>query len=552
MRKNILLGCLLLWASVAMAQPEAVKTAVNSLLSLTTYTASGTKQAEASAVAIGANGTVVSAWKPFEGADSAVVSLEKGTSCAFDALMGADEIYDIAKFLVASTSLHPLTLGKAAAGEEVWVVPCKSLGSPLKGKVKTADTFNGQYHYYLLSVPSATTKLNGAAVVNLKGELIGLYSKSGQQQSAADVAYARDFQVTGLAQNDPVMRRARLRIALPDNERDAVVGLLLSNVQKPSDHLATVQEFIRKFPHLTDGYYAMTMIALAQGNNAEADQMLRESVEKATKKGEAHFNYANVIYLVLTGQQAILGDVPSAWTLDKALDEARQALTADPQFLYQHLVAQITYAKGDFANALPLFENLSKAEPRLPETYLEMAQCKQQLGASDTEILALLEKSVAVCDTPYVSTAAPYFYARGLQYAKMGEYRKAMVDLLRYEYFNRGSLDADFYYQREQIEIQGRLYQQALGDILTACRLAPEDVAYHAEAGSLYLRVNRPEDAADAARHCLTVDANYADAYLILGLAQTQMGQKDEGVANIKKAKQLGNAQADSFLKKIK
>ena len=82
-----------------------------------------------------------------------------------------------------------------------------------------------------------------------------------------------------------------------------------------------------------------------------------------------------------------------------------------------------------------------------------------------------------VCDTPYTATSAPYFYARGLQYAKMGEYRKAMVDLLRYEYFNQGRLGADFYYQREQIELQGKLYQQALGDILTACRLAPEEVS---------------------------------------------------------------------------
>ena len=66
-----------------------------------------------------------------------------------------------------------------------------------------------------------------------------------------------------------------------------------------------------------------------------------------------------------------------------------------------------------------------------------------------------------------------------------------MVDLLRYEYFNQGRLGADFYYQREQIELQGKLYQQALGDILTACRLAPEEVEYHAEAGSLYLRLRR-------------------------------------------------------------
>ena len=133
----------------------------------------------------------------------------------------------------------------------------------------------------------------------------------------------------------------------------------------------------------------------------------------------------------------------------------QQANAADPQFIYQHLMAQIIYAQAHYADALTLFESLARMEPRLPETYLEMAQCKEQLGADNAEVLALLEKSVEVCDTPYTATSAPYFYARGLQYAKMGEYRKAMVDLLRYEYFNQGRLGADFYYQREQIELPG-------------------------------------------------------------------------------------------------
>lgn len=552
MRKYIILSGLLLWASWLMAQPAAVKKAVESTLILTTYSADGTQRAVASGVYIDSKGTAVAAWKPFDGADSVVVADPNARGAAFDALLGADEIYDLTKFCVKTSQSHPLALGSASAGEEVWVVPSKPLGAPLKGKVKSIDKIGGKYNYYSLYVGSASDKLNGAAVVNANGQLIGLFSQSGKQQSATDAAYAADFALTGLSQNDPTLRRARLRIGLPTDEKEAIVALLLSASQKPKDHETTIREFIARFPHLTDGYYAMAMMALSQGDNAEADRLLNEAVAQATKKGEAHFNYGNVIYLVLTGQQATEGTVPATWTLDKALDEARQANAADPQFVYQHLAAQVAYAKGDYADALSMFENLSKGEPRLAEPYLEMAQCKERLGAPDADVLALLEKSVEVCDTPYVSTAAPYFYARGLQYAKMGEYRKAMVDLVRYEYFNQGSLDAAFYYQREQIELQGKLYQQALGDILTACRLEPQAVEYHAEAGSLYLRVNRPQDAAEAGRHCIAVNPDYADGYLILGVAQTQMGQKADGVANIEKAKSLGNAQADSFLKKLK
>ena len=58
-----------------------------------------------------------------------------------------------------------------------------------------------------------------------------------------------------------------------------------------------------------------------------------------------------MIYLVLTGQQSIQGDAPATWTLDKALSEVQQANAADPQFIYQHLMAQIIYAQAHYADA---------------------------------------------------------------------------------------------------------------------------------------------------------------------------------------------------------
>ena len=61
MRKNSLIGCLLLWASMAMAQPAAVKNVVNSTLTLTTYTADGTQRGVVPAVFIGSDGVAVSA-----------------------------------------------------------------------------------------------------------------------------------------------------------------------------------------------------------------------------------------------------------------------------------------------------------------------------------------------------------------------------------------------------------------------------------------------------------------------------------------------------------
>lgn len=240
------------------------------------------------------------------------------------------------------------------------------------------------------------------------------------------------------------------------------------------------------------------------------------------------------------------------WTLDKALDEIKKAETTKANDAYRHLQAQIIYAKGDYAKAYTEFEALTKTKFNNPELYLEMAQSRQHLGANDQEILDLLNKSIELCDTPYVSTSAPYFYTRGQQLEKMGEYRKAVQDYYTYEYFNQGRLSAAFYYMREQCEVKGRMWQQALQDILIASQLDPKEALYPTEAGSLLLRLNKVDAAISAAQQAIQLDASQPDAHLILGIAQCESKQKEEGLKNIQKAKELGNTQADIFLQKYK
>lgn len=43
-----------------------------------------------------------------------------------------------------------------------------------------------------------------------------------------------------------------------------------------------------------------------------------------------------------------------------------------------------------------------------------------------------------------------------------------------------------------------------------------------------------------------------SDGYLFLGLAQCMKGDKEQGVANLRKAKDLGDPQADSLIEKYK
>lgn len=548
----ILIIALVLGASTNIsAQPSAVKKAADAAFTLTTFKADGSILATSNGVCISTDGIAISPWKPFIGADKAVIIDAKGQKHEVECLLGANEIYDIVKFQVSGKTLAAPLVTTVSTGDEAWITPMPKSGNAEKADVSNVEKFMDKYNYTILK-SSATDKLNGAPVFNTKGQVIGLFNLSGDSQSSTDVNYAKDFTVNGLSQNDITLRQSGIRIGLPSNIEEAVVALMLSSEKPVNIHEAVVNDFIGKFPQSNDGYYALANIQIAKGEVANADKTMQIAVGKVTAKDEAHYNYARLVYRGALAQGLEEKTKSAGWTLDKALDEIQKAQSTKANDAYRHLQAQIIYAKGDYAKAYTEFEALTKTKFNNPELYLEMAQSRQHLGATNQEILDLLNKSIELCDTPYVSTSAPYFYTRGQQLEKMGEYRKAVQDYYTYEYFNQGRLGAAFYYMREQCEVKGRMWQQALQDILIASRLDPKEALYPTEAGSLLLRLNKVDAAISAAQQAIQLDASLPDAYLILGIAQCESKQKEEGLKNIQKAKELGNTQADTFLQKYK
>ena len=533
------------------AQPGAIKKAADAAFTLTTFKADGSILGTSNGVCISTDGVAVSPWKPFVGADKAVIIDAKGQKHEVECLLGANEIYDIVKFQVSGKTTAAPLVTTVSVGDEAWITPMPKSGNAEKADVSSVEKFMDKYNYTILK-SSATDKLNGAPVFNVKGQVIGLFNSAGESQSSTDVNYAKDFVVKGLSQNDITLRQSNIRIGLPNTVEEAVVALMLSSEKPTNIHEAIVNEFISKFPQANDGYYALANIQVAKGEFANADKTMQTAISNVTAKDEAHYNFARLIYRNALIQEFAEKTKSVGWTLDKALDEIKKAEITKTNDAYRHLQAQIIYAKGDYAKAYTEFEALTKTKFNNPELYLEMAQSRQHLGANDQEILDLLNKSIELCDTPYVSTSAPYFYTRGQQLEKMGEYRKAVQDYYTYEYFNQGRLGAAFYYMREQCEVKGRMWQQALQDILIASQLDPKEALYPTEAGSLLLRLNKVDAAISAAQQAIQLDASQPDAHLILGIAQCESKQKEEGLKNIQKAKELGNTQADTFLQKYK
>ena len=131
-----------------------------------------------------------------------------------------------------------------------------------------------------------------------------------------------------------------------------------------------------------------------------------------------------------------------------------------------------------------------------------------------------------------------------------GKYRDAVNDMNEYEQLMSANVNDNFYYIRHQTEIQARLYQQALNDISQSIKMNPQESLYYAEKASLEVRVGLYDDAIATAKECIAIAPDNSDGYLFLGLGQCIKGNKEEGLANLRKAKELGDSQADGLIEK--
>ncbi len=554
MKRHIfILWGILLSVMTATAQPSAVKNAAKSVFTLTTFKADGSLLASSHGIFVDANGTAISDWKSFDGASRAVVVDAAGKSHDVVSFYGVNEIYNVAKFKVTGkTTGATIAQTGSPEGATIYLVGY-SVKKPeiTETKIDKVETFMDKYHYYVIKsiMPDNT---EGCPLVNSSGQVIGFlqHSMYTTDNHSTDAQYITEMQPSGLTGSEAVFRLTSIPVELPADEGQARLALMLAGQTTDSlKYARTVDLFIEKFPALTDGYTARAQKYMDANDFAAASKDMETSIKMATDKDEAHYQYARLIYQKEVYKSKLPYD---DWNLDKAMDEAQKAYDIKPLALYEHLKAQIFYTKGEYEKAYDMFMALTKTDIRNPELFYEAAQCKRMLKAPLQESTVLLDSAINIIPKPYGTDAAPYFIARAAQLEEAGEYRKAVFDYNQYDTLMLGRNSAAFYYQREQCETKGHLYQQALDDIARAVQLAPQESLYWAEFGSLLLRVNKKEEALVAAQRSVALEPDFADAYLVKGLAEIQLGKKKEGLESLNKAKELGNEQAPALIEKYK
>ena len=563
MRKGFYLFLsLCFWIQWGMAQtPKWVEKAKRAVFSVVTYDKDDKILNTGNGFFVSEDGIAVSDYALFKGAQRAVIIDTEGRQMPVLNIMGADDMYDVVKFRVDITGkkVNSLTLATAppAAGSEIYLLPYSTQKdrSCTFGHVKSIDKMVGNYFYYTLQL-RLKEKMVSCPLVTAEGTVFGLAQKSSGQDTttvcyAADVRYAMDQKISALSYTDFALKDIGIKKALPDTEEQALVFLYMASAQLPSDKYAEVlNDFVEQYPNSADGYMRRA-VNRASMSDAVSMQLVEADMDRALElaqdKAGIRFERAKLIYnYVLNNSEKTYDN----WTLDKALEEIREAVVLQPLPVYIQLEGDILFSKQDYASALSCYEQVNRSSLASPASFFRTAQTKEMMQAPVEEIVALLDSCVSRCPMPYTDATAPYLLARAQALLNAGQARRSMLDYDAYFKAVDGKVNDSFYYYREQASLQAHQYQQALDDLAKAIELNPKELLYRAELAVVNIRVGRSEEAVKVLQEALQIDPSYSEAYRLMGLAYIYLKKKNEACEALAKAKELGNENVDDLIEK--
>ena len=554
MKKICILYCLLLVTVTSFSQPDWSKRATKSVFTLKTFAEDGSLIASTNGFFTNANGEAVSTFSPFKGASRAIIIDAQGKEFQVTGILGANDMYDVVKFRVNNNKCQPLTISSTigSVGSNVWLLPYHEINNLKNGPIRRAETIFDKYAYYTVSM-TISDNMVSCPLLNENGEVLGMMQQPASDKDTLSYAisaqYLADMHLTGLTFNDATLKLTQIKKELPTDIKEANLALYLSASQMDSlDYVNLIEDYIRQFPNVPDGYQARAIQAVNAGSFSAAERDMEQAIKVAEKKDDAHYSYARMIYNKEIYQSA---QPYAGWNLEKALSEIQSANSINPQPTYQQLEANILYALKKYDDAYRIFMDLTKTDLKSAEIYYSAAKCKEMLKDT-TSMLAMLDSTLSFYTKPYLKEVAPYLWARAEARSNAGKYRDAVSDMNEYEELMKATVNDNFYYVRFQTEIKGRLYQQALNDINRAIQMNPQEILYYAEKASLEVRVGRYDEAILTAQECIRLYPEDSDGYLFLGLAQCLKNNKTEGIKNLQKAKELGDTQADALIEKYK
>jgi len=502
-------------------------------------------------------GTALASYTLFDGAYSAVVVDSEGEKNNVERILGADETYSIVKFKVDVKKNANLSCAKGVASEESMVFALQYSKDKIKdcptARVIAAATVADSAQYYTLSQPIDSTYV-GCPALNSNGEVMGLVQPSmGQSGYVLGIMFADQLKIEAISSKVKTLALDKIHIkkGLPESAEEGLIYLYMkSKTMNNDEYLDLMNLFVDSHPENPEGYSrrAALMVDLQRFEDSEND--MQTYLELSSDKALALSKVADIIYTKLLYQP-----IPTyeKWTYDVAVEYVDKAISEAPDVLdYQLLKAQILTTKKDFTGAINIYDAINNSENRSPATYYAACLAHEGLGDTIDIQIALMDSALALFPTPMPAEAAQFVLHRGQLYSKAQRYREAVIDFNQYCFLSNNKVNTAFYYDRAKLEEKARMYQQALDDYNTAISMSPETPLLYVEKCALLLKVNEINDCINTANQLLAFDEKNTDGLRIMGYAKIQKGDKAGGLADLKKAADLGDQTSKELIEKLK
>lgn len=548
--------------------PKWMEKQKKAVLTVTTYKDNQRKHV-GNAFFVSEQGVALSAYSLFKEADSATVTDINGKVFPVACILGADELYDVIRFQVeVSKKVDFLELASEpqAVGAKSYLLPYsegKKVTKFAEGTVQEVSKLKDPYSYYKVSFPLEAGQAN-SPVLTEEGKVFGLAQEdaSGKNENsyAVSAGYVDQLRVGSMDVLSSAYKAVEIKKAWPEDPAQAQITLfLLSGSQDTKSYLQTLDDFIRTFPELPDGYmgrassYAYHRAELAPDAEGQA-RLLAQAMADMTEaekcypeKSDYWFNRAKLIYGVASADTT-LND--PAWTVENALADLDRAIAIKDLPLFRQLRGDIYFGEGQYDKAFTEYMTVNQSESASSQTWYFAAKSLMNVhGAQISDMIQLLDSAVAKCGNPPSAEAATYVLERVDLRMQLGQYKEAVADYDLYYSIMGGKVNASFYYYREQAKFRVEDFDGALADIQTAIGMDSSDPNYYAEEASIWMRKSDYEKALASVEKALKLAPDFASCYRLKGLCLVRQKRMDEACAAFSKAQELGDPLAARLIK---
>ena len=562
----------LFMSATALAGPLSPKDAHKAMFNVFTFDKQGTLLGSGYGFFTSESGEAVASFQLFRGASRAEVVDWKGNRLPVHRILGASENYDMVRFTVSGKKISALALGGAqdlTAGNELTLVrySTEKKGAPQATQVLTVDNFDA-YKYLSISATNEAANLT-CPLLDAAGNVVAISQRNvGKDAETACAIDARCIEalttnMTSFMNSD--LQSILIPKALPATEQEAMTYIYMMGYKDSLQAHTAFNDFVTAYPENVEGYVSRAAFLARQRQYEAADADYAQALAKAEKENanlrpdEVHVSLSRLIY-----QQWVSGvqNLPEAWSMQRAYDEATLAQAAHPSADYRMQQANCLFAMKKYQEAYDNFMAVCH-DPAIQggdwtargrsELWYSAARSLELAGGDSLKVIALMDSVIAQLAQPYDETGARFLLERAYRLQSAGEYRRAISDYREYEStMGPRNMTDRFYYNREQLELECKMYQQALDDIQSAMAINPTDPTYPVEQAYILLRAGLYKETVQACDDMIRVVKDNPDYYKFRGIALGELGKKREARESLLKAQSLGDPNIDALLERYK